>query len=238
MTETSNKLILTLSDNSDDLSEIFRFLYNSFSINYFEFRGKKHCNRETIWYDPIDSMNEELHKECTKNNKEYEYTEADGFEQGETPFNDPEDIKYTEETGEYQSSSCRFYNEKGKIDYFYKYDQSEMYKGNNETVDKIIEFISSGGNFLDIEFIHEKSLHFINKRGRNYDMRGADDTVVVLPFEQYIEMNNKITMGELLTSLYTIKSHKFDYNYEMYFEIILRHSSHYNRCDFTFDHGS
>jgi hypothetical protein len=82
---------------------------------------------------------------------------------------------------------------------------------------------------------------FKNIRGINYDKRGTRDNIL-LPYHEKYTIDCPFTLDEFLTGYHKIKSHKFDYWYELYgkcklkFEKINDLETLVIECDF--DHGS
>lgn len=71
-------------------------------------------------------------------------------------------------------------------------------------------------------------------------MRDADNTDIVLPFYNFQELGTNFSMSDLLTSIFKIKSHKFDFNYEMFLNIKVSNnkSNDTTTLNVYFDHGS
>jgi hypothetical protein len=106
---------------------------------------------------------------------------------------------------------------------------------------KLIELFDKININSTIEFIGYDEIVLKNKRGINHDTRGTRDNIK-LPYHESYVINNPMTLEELFVGYHKIKSHKFDYWYELFINIEIK----FNKindvdtlaiyCDF--DHGS
>lgn len=84
-----------------------------------------------------------------------------------------------------------------------------------------------------------KYIELINKRGFNNDHRGSNNTKVTLDFhDKYVIKNKSCTIGNFADACYRIKSHKFDYWYELYTYVLVSSNGRHIKLNFEFDHGS
>ncbi len=90
----------------------------------------------------------------------------------------------------------------------------------------------------EIKFITPCDIVFINIRGFNKDHRGQDHTLIKLPFLQEINLKNEFTLENLIDCNYHLKSHKFDYWYELYCGTHCESDTNYINVFLNFDHGS
>lgn len=108
----------------------------------------------------------------------------------------------------------------------------------SQTDEKYLRYLCSN---LDCEFLpKEKAVRLHNMSGYNDDHRGSDHTIIELDFCPNYKLKTN-TMRELIIGMYKIKSHKFDYWYELFIGAKLARSrSNLNDIiiKFNFDHGS
>ena len=84
-------------------------------------------------------------------------------------------------------------------------------------------------------------MKLINTSGYNHDSRGSDRSLVQLPFETTVLLRAPFTLAELVQATFRLKSHKFDYWYELFISASVqarpgkRTSMHVRM---KFDHGS
>lgn len=81
-----------------------------------------------------------------------------------------------------------------------------------------------------------EKLYIINPHGKNNDHRGSDHCQIALPFEQILKIELPINLQDLYSALYTLRSHKWDRNYELYTgcKVNLKEE----KVVLKFDHGS
>lgn len=68
----------------------------------------------------------------------------------------------------------------------------------------------------EIKFISNKDIKIINNTCYNDDYRGLNHTIIELPFLDEINLGKKFTLEDLIKTNSNLKSHKFDYWYELY----------------------
>ena len=84
-------------------------------------------------------------------------------------------------------------------------------------------------------------MKLINTSGFNDDHRGSDHCRIQLPFEPTVLLRAPFTLAELLQATFRLKSHKFDFWYELFISASVqarpgkRTSMHVRM---KFDHGS
>ena len=83
---------------------------------------------------------------------------------------------------------------------------------------KIILDLSNNNHIIisEIKFISNFDIIITNKDGFNYDYRGLSHTLIELPFLTKINLGKEFTLEDLIISNSNLKSHKFDYWYELY----------------------
>ena len=99
----------------------------------------------------------------------------------------------------------------------------------------ILQFMKDNLNFGRV--FCDKTIKLINPRGINYDHRGSDHIIVPLPFAAETVLKS-CNLEEYIQRLYLLKSHKFDNNYEMYFNCNTSYSGKSIVVVVDFDHGS
>lgn len=90
----------------------------------------------------------------------------------------------------------------------------------------------------DIKFISNTNIKLTNKDGFNYDHRGLDHCVIELPFLTEINLGKEFTLEDLIISNTNLKSHKFDYWYELYYGTSCLNNDNFIEITLKFDHGS
>jgi hypothetical protein len=101
----------------------------------------------------------------------------------------------------------------------------DLYKNN---------FISTS----DVKFVSKIDIKLANKNCFNYDHRGLDHCVIELPFLTEINLGKEFTLEDLIISNTNLKSHKFDYWYELYYGTLCANNGDFIEITLNFDHGS
>jgi hypothetical protein len=83
----------------------------------------------------------------------------------------------------------------------------------------------------------EFSVELINTCGINEDHRGSNHTDIQLDFNPNWVLRGS-TLRDLVEGMYRVKSHKFDYNYELFCGSQITKVKNGIRIEFDFDHGS
>lgn len=99
----------------------------------------------------------------------------------------------------------------------------------------------SKSNQLDksqIKFSSSKPIQLVNNTGYNHDHRGLNHTLIELPFETKINLGKEFTLEDLIISNSNLKSHKFDYWYELFIGTNCVEYDNYIEIELKFDHGS
>ena len=91
------------------------------------------------------------------------------------------------------------------------------------------------GDPRDIKFVADADITLVNNCGINEDHRGSNHTLLYLPFVESVSLGREFTFFDLLTANANLKSHKFDYNYEMFCETLINEQG---QIELVFDHGS
>jgi hypothetical protein len=129
---------------------------------------------------------------------------------------------------------------------YYKFDyHPEYFSHNNDDNYKINKKIFHSLMTNNIDAIYLKStkpINIINRMGFNEDHRGSNHTKIILDFfhvAKLIPAKNIITFKNFAVACFNIKSHKFDFWYELYFGV--KHvitNDKYIDIEVDFDHGS
>lgn len=92
----------------------------------------------------------------------------------------------------------------------------------------------------EVKFISGYDIVIKNKCGFNDDHRGLNHTLIELPFLTKINLGKKFTLKDLIISNSNLKSHKFDYWYELYTGCKVKKNIKSNAVsiELKFDHGS
>ncbi len=95
----------------------------------------------------------------------------------------------------------------------------------------------------NIKFISNSNIIITNKTGFNNDHRGLSHTLIELPFLTKINLGKEFTLEDLIISNTNLKSHKFDYWYELYTGCTIKNNKKAKNnksvvIELKFDHGS
>lgn len=83
-----------------------------------------------------------------------------------------------------------------------------------------------------------ENMTFINNRGINHDKRGTKDNMK-LPYQKQHTICFPCKMSDIFECYHRVKSHKFDYNYELFAGLKIEQNNNENiTLGLTFDHGS
>lgn len=215
-------------------SELVRTIYESYKILYVINKNKKYINGETRWYDGT-KLRERLENEGIKfahKNYSCEAYYDDECEcksklnRRKVNFNE---IKYVFE-GKFKFDAKRF-NE----DYD---DENNILKSNIKKILLLIEKTNKKIPISNIKFVLDKCVNLQNVNGFNKDHRGLDHMIIELPFVSNIKLGKEFTLEEMITTIYNLKSHKFDYWYELFCDTKIKIDNDKIDVCLSFDHGS
>lgn len=82
------------------------------------------------------------------------------------------------------------------------------------------------------------TLTLFNSVGVNHDHRGSDHVAIRLPWAPQTDLNGPFTMKQLADAVFTLKSHKWDNNYEMFCSSTVTFRDGHCQVGLVFDHGS
>jgi hypothetical protein len=96
-------------------------------------------------------------------------------------------------------------------------------------------------NLIDksnIKFVSNYNIKIINNDGFNYDHRGLSHTLIELPFLTETNLGKEFTLEDLIISNTNLKSHKFDYWYELYIGCSCKIDDNLIVIELKYCHGS
>lgn len=210
-------MVLTIEVN-DNVKNFFvsiiKLIYDSYKISHVNYEKQNYFNCSNMW-------------------------------SGGKPNNDHTYCHYDLECNGYEyceSHRSNIFNDNSLI---YVYNRNINYDDDVEEFDDCNELVKQIYNYLiendddDVIIKFKKSIILKNKRGINKDHRGSDHVPIKLPFYSKIELGKTVTLKNLIDACYKIKSHKFDYWYELYCGVssITKVENKLN-VYVDFDHGS
>lgn len=92
-------------------------------------------------------------------------------------------------------------------------------------------------NLNNLVFPENYTVTLVNNCGINFDERGSNKTEIELDFNDTWKLKTN-SVADLVEGLYRIKSHKFDYWYELFCDITMKITGNEIFLNFVFDHGS
>lgn len=121
-------------------------------------------------------------------------------------------------------------------------DKFDKTKDLNDKSKKIILDIYANNNIetSKVKFISGSDIVIKNKCGFNYDHRGLNHTLIELPFLSKINLGKNFSLKDLIIANSNLKSHKFDYWYELYTGCDVKKNEKKNSIviELKYDHGS
>jgi hypothetical protein len=125
-----------------------------------------------------------------------------------------------------------------KFEYHAEYFEAddEDYKMNESDLNMLMN-----NNISAIEFESTKPIIINNRSGFNDDHRGADHTKILLGFLPKVKLipnNNIIRFKDFIMVCFDMKSHKFDFWYELYGGVVNTKTDKCINITVEFDHGS
>jgi hypothetical protein len=199
--------------------QIFRAINEYFRVDWVSFRGNYYYNCSTIW-------------------READITVQRMVLNGVVPSH-PDRTCH----GDHVCSCPHQFNRyvAPEVKYFFsgamKLDDFERYvicDDDDPSIHPILQQLEEK-NPQDIKFISDADIIIVNNCGFNHDHRGSDHTVIRLPFVQSVNLGREFTFFDLLTANANLKSHKFDYCYELFCGAFINEQGF---VELEFDHGS
>jgi hypothetical protein len=260
LTETSNLQGLITNDGFDlsvltdkdltvFLDVLVRYIYSNIALYSVEYEGKTYFNRSTQWYFRPKGVAESHdinytcwgYRECQSGIPDYcdesDLCRPDDF--------DPDELDIYEPSVLIHSHRLKIGDDDINIKYNLKWsqdsDDSKLYDDcelHSEFYNLIIATLK-GKSLQALKLTYgDKSFRFVNPSGVNDDHRGSDHTKIVLDFHTNYLLDVNPTLEQFAEACYRIKSHKFDYNYEMYCGVSTICDFNSLTMNFSFDHGS
>jgi hypothetical protein len=212
-------LSITLPTNNVDIKDFFsnmiKLVYNSYQITHVNYDQKNYFNCSNSWSGGKPSDGRYCHDD----------EECDGYSDCEL-----------------ERTTISNKN-KNNVKYFYIRDIN--YDCDNDNDNELYQEVKNIMDYLEendddnIVFNSNYEIVLINPYGINDDHRGSDHTPIVLPFHQNVILGKTFTLDDLINACYKIKSHKFDYWYELYCGVDKVYTKDDNLfISVAFDHGS
>ena len=219
-------------------SGLVRTIYESYEILYVINKNKKYINGETQWYKGTNlrtRLENEGIKFAHKNHSCKGYLDYEcecKLKLNRIKVNSNE-IKYVFE-GKFKFDANRF-NEDYDDD---EDDDNNILKSSIKDIMLLIEKTNKKIPISNIKFVLDKCVNLQNVNGFNKDHRGLDHMIIELPFESKIKLGKEFTLEEIITTIYNLKSHKFDYWYELFCDTKIKIDNDRIDVCLSFDHGS
>lgn len=198
------------------INTLIEALYYHSEIEYVEYDDTTYYNGSSSWYDSKDPDNK---------------IKCDGYMECDTKF----PIKKVNEGVSFHMKISEFdFNDMKERMINEDEDETENLSDAHEIM-TIIKTITPQSIF---NFENVSSLLLKNNRGRNRDHRGSDHIGITLKFYNEWALNNEFSLHQLVTGLHKIKSHHFDYWYELFGGSTTKLKDDVINITCDFDHGS
>ena len=175
-------------------------LYQNSKLAYVVSNNKRYYNGGNTWYEPDSDIEDSDDKNIYHCIGEYS--------------NDKCECKFDDEPDNIEEYKITL-NDIEDYDFNYLEECEEEDKDNNEILKLAIKKIVPNPNHKLFNISVNTKIYLKNDSGINDDHRGADHTKIRLDFNPLYQLKSN-TLNAFLEGLYRIKSHKFDYNYEMF----------------------
>lgn len=219
-------MAINISENTKKVfNQLLKFIYVTTEISYVYVQSgdgiiNKYYNRKNLWYNEPNDESGEPNDES-----------------------DEPDDESNECTGYRNCDFNNFEITKLPIQYKFKYapEKFNQEMANEYGIDDHMMMLLKG-NIHDIYLLSDKKIIIKNRSGFNYDHRGSNHTKIKLNFQPEITLipvDGKIPFEQFIRACFDIKSHKFDFWYELYCGIgkIIK-SDDAIEVIVEFDHGS
>jgi len=238
--------------NNEQLKVFFyvliKYIYDTTKIEYIVYDGLKYYNRSNMWYSRPRGVSASHdpnfacagYEFCNFGFDEYKSKEHSNMEK-ETESEVPVEENHEDEI---PVESCRlFVNDDKKIEYHLSYckedSQLDYFDESSPLEAEFYDLIDKSLTSLsDMKLICGKEIHLYNHCGENEDHRGSDHTKIILDFHDHYILNSNCSLQQFADACYRVKSHKFDYWYELYSDAQIMEQTDTYYIDISFDHGS
>lgn len=242
-------------------AELFRIIYNSYSIEYVTNNKRNYINCDNMWSGDMETLKNKLElrgiKICHKKHECNGHDDCDLINVINRRKVKPNEIKYVFE-GKFDFDNERF-NEDWNC---YEDENEDEDEDENEDKDKnedkkdnkndkngelkniiiklfsLIEEKNQTQKISNITFELDKNILIKNPCGFNHDHRGSDHMLIKLPFVNQIELGKIFTLEDLIVGGFNLRSHKFDNYYELYSTASCKVDIDKINVELNFDHGS
>jgi len=221
---------------------IFRSICDSYKIEYVTNKGKKYMNFSNTWYDASKLREKFTNSGIKIAHKDYK---CDGYWSDECDCKskinkrkvNSDEIKYVF-GGKFKFDQERWDEEYEDEDEDEDEDENEELKNNIKKILLDIEEKNTQYSISDIKFVFDKKIQINNEAVINKDHRGSDHMIIKLPFEKKVILNNQFTLEDLIVANTNVKSHKFDYWYELFCRTKCVVNNDIININLIIDHGS
>lgn len=219
---TTIELTAAVIQSNQFWNQLFQVINTCYEIAYVSHNGKNYFNCSNTWYSASRAL-----KYMQENNIVPAHADK-----GQSP----KKVNANEITYEFMG---KFDIERIMFDCVDEFMAAEL-GGEEETgIHSIIQMLSElKCKPEEITFVAPTNIIIKNDCGINDDRRGADKTHIALPFKSRVNLNKQFTLKDVLVANSQLKSHKFDYNYEMYCSAECEYTPNAVIVDINMDHGS
>ena len=230
---------------------LVKYIYNTVSIKSINYNGLTYYNRTSDWWERPEGVSTphdpnyicEGYMNCDFGISEYDGHKIQEYIQIKDEKTDIKD--YEKPISVYQS--CRLelpYKNSLPIEYNLEYNPENIDNYDKDDCPEeyqVYELIMSAmknRSINNIKLLYDLDFVIINDRGINEDHRGSDHTRIILDFHDNYVVKKNCTLHKFADACYRVKSHKFDYWYELYGWIKIKKSHAFLNIHLDFDHGS
>ena len=224
--ETKTQLDIKYIEVVDFMDVLFKYIYNTVELvsvtytgNREKYKNKKFHPRTNMWYFSDAQRGEhdpDIECECDSN------CDLDHIVIGDC----------NHKTLDYE---FKFKPEVADTNYVFQDDENKA-----KLFVKLSKFLKTK-DFKKISIVSESTIHLRNPFGINQDHRGSDHMAIQLDFNNYFGIEYGTNpLEEFFDAAFRVKSHKFDFNYELFCGVSTRIYPTALAFDlyFDFDHGS
>jgi len=189
--------------------DLIQYCYKTTVIDHIVYDGRKYYQRSNMWGDEFDIIRSVDDPDI----------ECRGYHDCEVLYDIiPENPNY--------------------VKYVLNYDPDETVLTEDCYVNRKLIARLQNGNWENIKLVGTKRIVLHNASGENLDHRGSTHCKVKLDFYKMLNVDCPITLKEFFEELYRLKSHKWDYWYELYSSCTTKLTRQQLNVVMHFDHGS